>query len=134
MIEFIKGVFVISGALLMLLASLGILRLPDLLTRMHATTKAAALGVILIMLAVAIHFADVGVVARAFAIIVFILMTAPVAAHVIGRAGYFVGSKLWSGTVKDELRPNYDPLTHQLKSGHETEANARREPKESDPS
>ncbi|MFO8044532.1 MAG: monovalent cation/H(+) antiporter subunit G [Halomonas sp.] len=134
MIEFIKGTFVISGSLLMLLASLGILRLPDLLTRMHATTKAAALGVILIMLSVAIHFAEVGVVARAFAIIVFILMTAPVAAHVIGRAGYFVGSKLWSGTVKDELRPNYDPLTHKLKSGHETEANARREPKERDPS
>ena len=134
MIEFIKGTFVIAGALLMLLASLGILRLPDLLTRMHATTKAAALGVILVMLAVAMHFAEVGVAARAFAIIVFILMTAPVAAHIIGRAGYFVGSKLWSGTVKDELRPNYDPLTHELKSGHETKANARREPKESDPS
>ena len=133
MIEFIKGTFIISGALLMLLASLGILRLPDLLTRMHATTKAAALGVILIMLAVAMHFAEVGVAARAIAIIIFILMTAPVAAHVIGRAGYFVGSKLWSGTVKDELRPNYDPLTHELKSGRETEANARREPKESDP-
>lgn len=134
MIEFIKGTFVLSGAILMLLASLGILRLPDLLTRMHATTKAAALGVILIMLAVAIHFAEVGVTARAVAIIIFILMTAPVAAHVIGRAGYFVGSKLWSGTVKDELRPNYDPLTHELKSGHETVDNARREPRESDPS
>ncbi len=134
MIEFIKGTFVIAGALLMLLESMGILLLPDLLTRMHSTTKAAALGVILIMLAVAMHFAEVGVAARAFAIIVFILMTAPVAAHIIGRAGYFVGSKLWSGTVKDELRPNYDPLTHELKSGHETEANARREPKESDPS
>ena len=133
MIEFLKGALVISGALLMLLAALGILRLPDLLTRMHATTKAAALGVILIMLAVAIHFAEVGGAARALAIIAFILMTAPVGAHVIGRAGYFVGSKLWSGTVKDELRPNYDPLTHELKSGHETEANARREPREGDP-
>ncbi|MGM3168368.1 monovalent cation/H(+) antiporter subunit G, partial [Bacillus cereus group sp. BC254] len=88
----------------MLLASIGLLRLPDLLTRMLATTKAAALGVILIMLAAAMHFAEVGVVARASAIIVFILITAPIAAHVIGRAGYFVGSRLWSGTVKDELR------------------------------
>lgn len=130
MIDFIKGTLVLSGASLMLLAALGLLRLPDLLTRMHATTKAAALGVILIMLAVAMHFAEVGVAARALAIIIFILMTAPVAAHVIGRAGYFVGSKLWSGTVKDELRPNYDPLTHELKSGYETEANARREPRE----
>ncbi|GHE20709.1 monovalent cation/H(+) antiporter subunit G [Halomonas urumqiensis] len=132
MIDVFKGIFILSGAIFMLLAALGILRLPDLLTRMHATTKAAALGVILIMLAVALHFAQVGVVARAFAIIVFILMTAPVAAHVLGRAGYFVGSKLWSGTVKDELRPNYDPLTHELKSGMETEANARRQPRETD--
>ncbi|WP_163577565.1 monovalent cation/H(+) antiporter subunit G [Halomonas faecis] len=136
MIEFVKGFLVIAGATFMLLAALGILRLPDLLTRMHATTKAAALGVILLMLAVALHFLQVAVVARAFAIIVFVLMTAPVAAHVIGRAGYFVGSKLWDGTVKDELRPNYDPLTHELKSGLETEANARRDikpsPQESD--
>ncbi|MGQ4878801.1 monovalent cation/H(+) antiporter subunit G [Billgrantia sp. LNSP4103-1] len=133
MIEAIKGFLILTGAIFMLLAALGILRLPDLLTRMHATTKAAALGVILIMLAVALHFAEVAVVARAFAIIVFVLMTAPVAAHVIGRAGYFVGSKLWSGTVKDELRPNYDPLTHELKSGLETDSNAVHKPRDNDP-
>ncbi|GEK45843.1 monovalent cation/H(+) antiporter subunit G [Halomonas pacifica] len=133
MIEVIKGTLLLSGAVFMLLAAVGVLRLPDLLTRMHATTKAAALGVSLVMVAVALHFAEVAVVARAFGVIVFILMTAPVAAHVIGRAGYFVGSRLWSGTVKDELRPNYDPLTHELKSGLETEANARRRPREDDP-
>ncbi|GAA0572457.1 monovalent cation/H(+) antiporter subunit G [Halomonas salifodinae] len=133
MIEVIKGTLLLSGAVFMLLAAVGVLRLPDLLTRMHATTKAAALGVSLVMLAVALHFAEVAVVARAFGVIIFILMTAPVAAHVIGRAGYFVGSRLWSGTVKDELRPNYDPLTHELKSGLETEANARHLPRDGDP-
>jgi len=133
MIDFIKGTLIIAGSLFMLLAAIGILRLPDLLTRMHATTKAAALGVMLIMVAAAMHFAETSIVARALAIVVFILMTAPVAAHVIGRAGYFVGSKLWSGTVKDELRPNYDPLTHELKSGMETQENAKRQPRESDP-
>ena len=133
MIDFIKGTFIIAGSLFMLLAAIGILRLPDLLTRMHATTKAAALGVMLIMLAAAMHFAETSIVARALAIVVFILMTAPVAAHVIGRAGYFVGSKLWSGTVKDELRPNYDPLTHELKSGMETQENAKRQPRDTDP-
>lgn len=132
MIEVVKGTLLLSGSLFILLAAIGLVRLPDLLTRMHATTKAAALGVILIMLASAMHFAEVGVVARSFAIILFILMTAPVAAHVIGRAGYFVGSKLWSGTVKDELKPNYDPLTHELKSGLETQENARHVPREND--
>ncbi|MGS2744169.1 monovalent cation/H(+) antiporter subunit G [Halomonas sp. LS-001] len=133
MIEFIKGTFIIAGALFILLAAVGLLRLPDLLTRMHATTKAAALGVMLIMLAAAMHFAATGVVARALAVVVFILMTAPVAAHVLGRAGYFVGTRLWSGTVKDELRPNYDPLTHELKSGMETRENAKRQPRDTDP-
>lgn len=134
MIEMLKGVLILTGSIFMFLAALGILRLPDLLTRMHATTKAATLGASLIMLAVALHFAEVAVVARAFGVILFIMLTAPVAAHVIGRAGYFVGSKLWSGTLKDELRPNYDPLTHELKSGMETEANASRQSMDSDSS
>ncbi|MCH4564098.1 MULTISPECIES: monovalent cation/H(+) antiporter subunit G [Halomonas] len=132
MIELVKEALILVGAIFMFLAALGVVRLPDLLTRMHATTKAATLGATLIMLAVALHFSQVAVVARALGVILFIMMTAPVAAHVIGRAGYFVGAKLWSGTVKDELRPNYDPLTHELKSGLETEANARHQPREND--
>ncbi len=56
MIDAIKGAMLLVGASFMLLAAVGLLRLPDLLTRMHATTKAAALGVILIMLASAMHF------------------------------------------------------------------------------
>ncbi len=133
MIELLKGGLILVGAIFMFLAALGLVRMPDLLTRMHATTKAATLGATLIMLAVALHFGEVAVVARAFGVILFIMMTAPVAAHVIGRAGYFVGARLWSGTVKDELRPNYDPLTHELKSGLETHENAKRHPRETDP-
>jgi multicomponent Na+:H+ antiporter subunit G len=127
MIELLKGGLILVGAVFLFLAALGLVRMPDLLTRMHATTKAATLGATLIMLAVALHFSQVAVVARAFGVILFIMMTAPVAAHVIGRAGYFVGSRLWSGTVKDELRPNYDPLSHRLHSGREAGAPSRDE-------
>lgn len=126
MTELLKEALILVGAIFMFLAALGVVRLPDLLTRMHATTKAATLGASLIMLAVALHFAEVAVVARALGVILFIMMTAPVAAHVIGRAGYFVGSRLWDGTVKDELKPHYDPLTHRLESGLEPERDARR--------
>ncbi|KAA0011722.1 monovalent cation/H(+) antiporter subunit G [Billgrantia pellis] len=128
MIETLKAGLILVGALFMFLAALGLMRLPDLLTRMHATTKAATLGASLIMLAVALHFGEVAVVARALGVILFIMLTAPVAAHVIGRAGYFVGSKLWHGTVKDELRPHYDPLTHELRSGMEPDDDARKRP------
>ena len=133
MSELLVSFLLILGAAFMVLASIGVLRLPDLPTRMHATTKAGALGAMLIMASVAFHFGDSTVAARAIAIVVFIFLTAPIAAHVIGRAGYFVGSRLWSGTVKDELRPNYDPLTHELKSGMETQENAKRYPRNTDP-
>lgn len=134
MTDIAGDVLVLVGALFMLLAALGVVRLPDLLTRMHATTKAATLGVTLVMLAVALHFAQVAVVARAFAVALFIMMTAPIAAHVIGRAGYFVGTRLWEGTLKDELKPHYDPLTHKLRSGLEATEEERRRHDETDAS
>lgn len=122
MTEILVSTLLLLGAALMLLASLGLIRLPDLPTRMHASTKAGALGTALIMIAVAVYFAEVAVVTRALAIIAFIILTAPVAAHVIGRAGYFVGVPLWEGTIKDDLKASYDPETHQLRSGFEDDA------------
>lgn len=117
----------------MLLAAVGIVRLPDLPTRMHASTKAGAMGAMFTMAGVAFFFADGVVLARAFAIVVFILITSPIAAHVIGRAGYFIGTPLWSGTVKDELQDNYDPQTHTLKSGYEDSTESVTPPSEPNP-
>lgn len=111
------GLLMAVGAILMLLAAVGLMRLPDLPTRMHASTKAGSLGAAMIMLAVAIHLPSAEIIARALAVVVFLLLTAPVAAHVIGRAGYFVGVPLWSGTVKDELADQYDYEAHTLGSG-----------------
>ena len=114
MIEFFTGFFLLTGALLMLIAGLGLLRMPDLPTRMHASSKAGALGAGMMVASVAIYFDDGGVIARAIATIVFILMTAPVAAHLIGRAGYFVGVPLWDRTLKDELKGRYNRGQHTL--------------------
>ncbi|MDX1560604.1 MAG: monovalent cation/H(+) antiporter subunit G [Marinobacter sp.] len=121
MIEVLVSILLLMGAAFMVLAAVGVLRLPDLPTRMHATTKAGALGAMLTMAGVAFHFGDSTVVARAVAIVVFIFLTAPIAAHVIGRAGYFTGIKLWEGTVKDELRERYDVRLNRLESGPEAE-------------
>lgn len=121
MIEWIIMILMLSSSLFMLLAAVGIVRLPDLLTRMHATTKAGALGIALMMVAAMFHFADAVVFAKGLAVILFIFITAPVAAHAIGRAGYFVGVPVWDRTVKDELLHCYDEDTHRLMSGLETE-------------
>ncbi|MEZ8826463.1 monovalent cation/H(+) antiporter subunit G [Vibrio amylolyticus] len=117
MIDFIIAFFVLMGSFLMLLASIGLNRMPDLLTRMHATTKAGALGVGLLVIAFSIVFwANTPVVVRAIAVVLFVILTAPIAAHVLARTSYFVGVCVWEGTVKDAIKEQYDMDTHQLAS------------------
>lgn len=108
MADLISLILMIIGAVFMLLAAIGVVRMPDLYLRMSATSKAATLGVICVMLAAALHFNDFAITARIIAIIVFLILTAPVAAHKIGRAAYFAGPGLWLGTRRDELEGRYD--------------------------
>lgn len=94
----------LAGAVFMFLAALGVARLPDLYIRMHAATKSGTLGVTCAILAVALHFGDFAIAVRASLIVVFIFLTAPVAAHLVGRAAYRVGVPLWKRSVVDEWR------------------------------
>lgn len=116
MSDVISGVLILIGASFVFMAGLGVLRMPDLFTRMQAATKAATLGLGCLLVGVAVHFGLSGVTTRAILVILFGFLTAPVAAHMIGRAAYFVGLPLWERTVVDELRGRYDPATHEL--GH----------------
>lgn len=106
MTEIAVAFFILAGGLFSLAAAVGVLRLPDVLIRMHASTKAGTLGCGLILVAVALHFGEGAIVARSIAAIVFLILTAPVAAHLIGRAAYRTGVPLWHGTVMDELSTN----------------------------
>lgn len=106
----------LAGALLMLLAGVGVLRMPDTFLRMSATSKAGTLGAGLILLGAAIYFDDLAIYTRALAIVVFLMLTAPVAAHMIGRAAYFDGVPLWPGTVQDDLHGHYRRSTHSLEA------------------
>jgi multicomponent Na+:H+ antiporter subunit G len=64
----------------------------------------------------AIYFDEISVTSRVFAIIIFLFLTAPVAAHMIGRSSYFIGTKLWKKSVIDELQDQYEKDSHLLKS------------------
>lgn len=101
--QILASIALIAGAFFTLVAAVGVYRLPDILMRMHASTKAGTLGTGFILLAVAIITPDIGVITRAIATILFLIVTAPVAAHLIGRASYTVGTKLWKNTIVDEL-------------------------------
>jgi multicomponent Na+:H+ antiporter subunit G len=102
----ISGLLVI-GAFFMLVAGLGMLRMPDLFLRMSCSTKAATIGVGTMLLALALYFENLGVATRALATVCFIFLTAPVGAHRIGRIAYLVGVRLWEGTIEDELKGVY---------------------------
>lgn len=107
MIELLISLLLLLAAVVVLLATIGLIRLPDLPTRMHATTKSGVLAIMLIMIAVGLYFARVEITARVLAIIVFTFITAPVAAHAIGRAGYLSGVPLWDKTMRDDLKDYY---------------------------
>ncbi len=103
MSEIITAVCIIAGSLFCLIAAIGMIRLPDTLTRMHAATKAGTLGAGLILAGVAVWFSDTGTVLRALLTLIFLYLTAPVAAHLIGRAAYRSGIELFSRTWVDQL-------------------------------
>lgn len=104
--EIALSALVLMGGFFCFVAGLGILRLPDVLIRMHASTKAGTLGSGLILVAVAFFFADTGTITRAVATIIFLLITAPVAAHMIGRAAFRSGTPLWQTRVEGGTREN----------------------------
>ena len=121
LLEGLVALLILAGSFFALVSGIGLLRLPDLFTRMHAATKAGTLGVGLLMVALALDAGDLGVTTKSLAIIAFLLLTAPVAAHVIGRAAYFDGVPLWEGTLRDELRDRYDALTHEAEPDDDAE-------------
>lgn len=104
MSDWIAAILLVLGSAFMLIAAVGVVRFPDLIIRMHAATKAGGPGVGLVVIAVAVHFAEAQVTTRAALVAVFLLLTAPVAAHLIARAAYLTGVPLWSGTTLDEMR------------------------------
>lgn len=103
MSEQISAGLLLLGAAFMLLAGIGVLRLPDLFMRLQAGTKASTLGIACILLGAAVHFQDIAVTVRAVLVIGFFCMTAPVGAHMIARAAYAAGVPLWEGSITDEL-------------------------------
>jgi multicomponent Na+:H+ antiporter subunit G len=113
MIDFVIALAWLGGAAFALLAAIGVLRLPDVFTRMQASTKASTLGLWLLLVGAALALDDFGSLIRLASIGAFVLITTPVAAHVIARASYFADVPLWKGTVLDERREADDgPARH----------------------
>lgn len=102
--EILVSVFLLLGGILTLIAAAGVLRMPDVFTRMHAATKAGTVAVSAITIGMMIRFGNVTVTSRGLLVIAFFLLTAPVAAHMIARAAYRSGVSLWILTRIDEWK------------------------------
>lgn len=100
----IVAVLMLAGAFFTLAAAIGVLRLPDVYCRMHAASKAGTVGASLLLLAAGVHSGDLSIFTRAVAGIAFLLLTAPVAAHLLARAARATGHALSVFSVRDDMR------------------------------
>ena len=98
-----SAVCLLGGAFLAFAAGVGVLRFPDLLARMHAGTKPQVLGLALVLIGLALRLRSGGAVWALVLVAVFQMLTAPVAAHMVGRAGYRTGKVRSDLLVVDEL-------------------------------
>ncbi len=105
--EVLTAALLIAGALLMLLAGLGLFRMPDMFLRLHAAAKASSLGVGLLMGAAAVGLGDVSVVARAVLAVAFVFVMTPVAALLIAQAAFRAGLPLWERTHQNDLEEHH---------------------------
>jgi len=100
------GLLLLAGAAFGLLAALGMLRLPDLYSRMHAASKAGIVGAGLIFVGIAVVCQDGAVILRAMIGILFLVLTTPVSAHLLARAAYLAGHRPSELTVLNEMEDN----------------------------
>ncbi|MCS5723114.1 monovalent cation/H(+) antiporter subunit G [Herbiconiux sp. CPCC 203407] len=101
--DVITALLVLLSALMCFAAGIGLLRFPDVLSRLHAATKPQILGLIAIVADVAVTNPSVGTVTLAVAIVFFQGLTAPASAHMAGRAAYRTGHFLSDTLLVDEF-------------------------------
>jgi multicomponent Na+:H+ antiporter subunit G len=104
-IEIISSIFILIGVFFTLLSAIGVIRLPDVYSRMHAAGKSSTLGVVTLMIAAFIYFIPSGIVnVKVLLAILFLFITAPLSALMVNRSAYRNGVPLAKNSVVDELK------------------------------
>ena len=97
------ALLLLVGCFFSLIAAIGVLRFPDLYTRMHAASKAGAVGGGMVLLAVALASVDAAITLRALIGLGFLLLTTPVAAHLLARAQHTSDNSASQITISNDL-------------------------------
>jgi multicomponent Na+:H+ antiporter subunit G len=101
--DVVAGVCLVVGSAFTLVAAIGMVRFPDLLSRMHAATKPQVLGLLLVVLALALRLRDTGAIGMLLLVALFQLVTAPIAGHMVSRASFRAGQVREDLLIVDEL-------------------------------
>jgi multicomponent Na+:H+ antiporter subunit G len=120
-LDIIGAVFLLLGAMLCFAASVGLVRFPDVLTRMHAATKSQTLGLLFVVTGVAFSLQNVQALGILLLVAILQLLTAPVAAHMVSRTAYRTGQVREDLLTVDDLADDLAAAGFQLVTGDEDE-------------
>jgi multicomponent Na+:H+ antiporter subunit G len=120
-LDIIGAVFLLLGAMLCFAASVGLVRFPDVLTRMHAATKPQTLGLLFVVTGVAFSLQNVQALGILLLVAILQLLTAPVAAHMVSRTAYRTGQVREDLLTVDDLADDLAAAGFQLVTGDEDE-------------
>lgn len=101
--DVVVTILILGGGAFAVIGALGLVRMQDVLIRMHASTKIGTLATGLILAGAGLWFADSGVTVRVVLIFLFLLLTAPIGSHMIGRAAVSTGVPLWHRTTREDI-------------------------------
>lgn len=115
-VELITALLMGIGVFFVIVSSIGLVRLPDLYTRVHAAGKAGTLGIVGVLLGVGVYYiTTLPIVIKMVAMIAFFFLTAPVAAHMLDRAAFLTGVQPMEGTTPNDLKGRYNYRTRRLR-------------------
>lgn len=101
--DYITAGLILIAAVMCFAAGVGLLRLPDVLSRLHAATKPQIFGLMVITIDIAVSTPDLGTVTLILAVLIFQALTAPVSAHMVGRAAYRTDHVRRDVLIRDEF-------------------------------
>lgn len=112
-LDLLAAICLLFGAFLSVAAGVGLLRFPDALSRLHAATKPQILGLIFVLAAIALESRSWSTLLVLAPILVFQMLTAPISAHMVGRAGYRTGNFRTDRMHVDELEEVVERATNE---------------------
>jgi multicomponent Na+:H+ antiporter subunit G len=110
-LDLLAAISLLLGALLSVAAGVGLVRFPDALSRMHAATKPQILGLVFVVIAIALESREWSTLLLLIPVVLFQMLTAPISAHMVGRAGYRTGNFDHELMIADELEAEVERAT-----------------------